>query len=121
MVQRPQTPQVNRIVGASPWVYPRETGLLSPNPKPPVLDDADPTNADPTPASPPQDGGSEGRGTKGRKEGMKKATHFDRGMGRYQGSFRVSLAQQGYSTGKRAASVGTRLGVAAENTLPYSK
>ena len=30
------------VVGASPWVYPRETGLLSPNPKPPMLDDRRP-------------------------------------------------------------------------------
>lgn len=75
-------------MGASPWVYPRETGLLSPNPKPPVLDDADPTNADPTPASPPQDGGSEGRGRKGRKEGRNEEGHpFRSGDGEVSGEF----------------------------------
>ena len=75
-------------MGASPWVYPRETGLLSPNPKPPVLDDADPTNADPTPALPPQDGGSEGRIRKGRKEGRnEEANPFRSGDGEVSGEF----------------------------------
>ncbi len=54
------------------------------------------------------------------RNGRKKATHLHRGgMGRYQGCFWCSLAQQCYHTGKGAASIGTRLMAAAEHTLPY--
>ena len=72
------------------------------------------------PASPPQAGEATRGGVERaeRKEGRRPPISIG-GMGRYQGSFWCSLAQQCYSTGKGAASVGTRLMAAAEHTLPY--
>ena len=86
-----------------------------------TADSLTPRTRGPRPPRRPRPGGNEGRGRKGRKKGKegRRPPISTGGMGRYQGGFWCSLAQQCYSTGKRAASIGTRLTAAAEHTLSY--
>ena len=82
----------------------------------------DPTHAGPAPASPPQaGGGNEGRGRKGRKKGKEggRPPIPTGGMGGIGGVSGVPSRKKCYSTGKRAASIGTRPMAAAEHTLSY--